>query len=61
MTLKYGILRDLNDCGIKGHLPIFIQNYLTNRKFKVRPSNTLYEEFEQEAEYPKEDTLYGVV
>jgi len=38
------------NCEVKGHLPIFIQNYLSNRKFKVRLSDTLSEEFEQEAE-----------
>ena len=36
MTWKHGILQDLKNCGVKGHLPIFIQNYLHNRKFKVR-------------------------
>ena len=49
MTWKYGILQYLENCGVKGHLPIFIQNYLNNRKFKIRLSNTFSEEFEQEA------------
>ena len=53
MTWKYGVLQDLKNCGIKGHLPLFIQNYLNNRKFKVRISNTFSEEFEQEAGVPQ--------
>ena len=50
---KHGILQDLKNCGVKGHLPIFIQNYLHNRKFKVRLSNTFSEEFEQESGVPQ--------
>ena len=57
MTWKYGIWRNHKDCGIKGHLPIFIQNYLTNRKFKVTLSSTLSEEFEQEAGVPQGEML----
>jgi len=40
MTWKYGILQDLQNCGAKGHLLIFIQNYLSNCRFKVRLSTT---------------------
>jgi len=53
----FGILRDLKNCGVKGHSLIFIQNYLSNRKFKVRLSNTLYEEFEREAGVPQAGIL----
>jgi len=53
MTWKYGILQDLKNCGMKGHLPYFIQNYLSDRKFKVRLSNVFSEEFEQEAGVPQ--------
>jgi len=53
MTWKYGILQDLKNCGAKGHLPIFIQNYLSNRKFNVRLSATFSEEYDQEAGVPQ--------
>ena len=43
-TLK---IVELNDT------PIYIQNYLNSRKFKVQLSNTLSEEFEQEAGVPQ--------
>ena len=32
-TWKYCIMRDLNDFGLKGRLPDFIINYLSNRNF----------------------------
>ena len=34
-TWKYGIMRDLNDFGLKGRLPILIACFLSNRNFKV--------------------------
>ena len=34
-TWKYGILKDLQDVGLKGRLPQFISNFLDNRHFKV--------------------------
>ena len=40
-TWKYGIMRDLSDFGLKGRLPIFIDNFLSNRNFKVRVGTTL--------------------
>ena len=35
MTWKCGILQDLGDCGAKGHLPVFVQGCLSDRKFNV--------------------------
>ena len=35
-TWKYDIMRDLSDFGLKGRLPHFIENFLSNRNFKVR-------------------------
>jgi hypothetical protein len=35
-TWKYGILRDLNEAGLKGRLPQFISDFLANRQFRVR-------------------------
>ena len=37
---KYGIVRDLNDFGLKVRLPHFIDNFLSNRNFKVRVGTT---------------------
>ena len=61
MTWKYAILQDLRNCGAKGHLPIFIQNYLSNRKFNVRPSPTLSEEYAQEAAVLQGGILFTIL
>jgi len=53
MAWKYGILQDLKNCDAKGHLPIFIQNYLSNRKINVRLSATLSKECDQEPGVPQ--------
>ena len=34
-------MRDLNDFGLKGRLPHFIDNFLSKRNFKVRVGTTL--------------------
>ena len=40
-TWKYGIIKDLKNIGLKGRLPIFIQNFLNDWKFQVRIGATL--------------------
>ena len=35
-TWKCGIMKDLHEMGLKGRLPLFIDNFLKGRKFKVR-------------------------
>ena len=35
-TWKGGIIKDLHEMGLKGRLPLFIDNFLKRRKFKVR-------------------------
>ena len=35
-TWKYGIMKDLFDMELKGSLPIFIQNFLSDRTFQIR-------------------------
>ena len=35
-TWKYGIMNDLGDLGLKGRLPTFISEFLSDRNFKVR-------------------------
>ena len=35
------LMRDLSDFGFKGRLPIFIDNFLSNKNFKVRVGTTL--------------------
>ena len=42
-TWKYGIMNDLHEIGLKGRLPIFVKNFLSNRELKVRVCSTLSE------------------
>jgi ribonuclease HI len=56
-TWKYGILKDLKDIGLEGHLPRFIQNFLQDRTFRVQVGKTLSDLFEQEAGVPQGSIL----
>ena len=56
-TWKYGIMRDLNDFGLKGRLPHFIDNFLSNRNFKVRVGTTLSDLQGQEEGVPQGSIL----
>ncbi len=56
-TWKYGIMKDLQDLGLKGHLPDFISNFLKDRQFKVRVGTTLSDEHEQEMGVPQGSIL----
>lgn len=38
-TWRYNIIREIHNIGLRGELAIFIQNFLSNRKFKVRANN----------------------
>ena len=41
-TWKYGILRDLFEAGLRGRLPMFVSEFLSDRVFKVRVVNTCF-------------------
>ena len=56
-TWKYGIMRDLSDFGLKGKLPHFIDNFLSNRKFKVRVGTTFSDLQGQEEGVPQRSIL----
>ena len=47
-TWKYGILSDLHQMGLRGRLPIFIDNFLSDRCFRVRVGTSLSDSFDQE-------------
>ena len=56
-TWKYGIMNDLHEIGLKGRLPVFVQNFLSNREFKVRVGSTLSEAHNQEQGVPQGSIL----
>ena len=63
-TWKHGIMKDLHELGLKGRLPLFIQNFLSDRTFNVRIGNTLSDIFKQEQGVPQgsilSPTLFGI-
>ena len=54
---KYLILNELYNLGLRGNLPQIIQNYLENRKFKVKVGNSLSETFDQDMGVPQGGVL----
>ena len=56
-TWKYGIMRDLHKTGLKGRLPMFIADFLSNREFRVRLGGTLSDSFSQEMGVPQGSIL----
>ena len=57
-------MQDLFDIGLRGHLPIFISNFLKDRHFKVKVGSTLSDSFKQEVGVPQgsiiSPTLFSV-
>ena len=47
-TSKYAILKDLHDMDLRGRLPLFIQNLLSERKFRVGVGTSLSDFYDQE-------------
>ena len=56
-TWKHGILRDLHGTGLKGRLPLFIANFLSDRQFRVRLGSTLSDCHPQEMGVPQGSIL----
>ena len=56
-TWKYGIMKDVHDIGLKGRLPLFLQNYLTDREFKVKVGSVRSELHKQEQGVPQGSIL----
>ncbi|GBN62776.1 putative RNA-directed DNA polymerase from transposon X-element [Araneus ventricosus] len=56
-TWRYGILQDLFNCNLRGNLPIFIQNFLRLRQFRVEVGYQLSALFTQEEGVPQGSVL----
>ena len=64
-TWKYGILNDLHSMGLRGNLPIFIGNFLSDRTFQIHLGTILSDKiFHQEEGVPQgailSTTLFNV-
>ena len=63
-TWQHGIMKDLHAIGLRGHLPIFIKNFLASRHFRVRVKTTYSNLHLQKLGVPQDSilavTLFGV-
>ena len=50
-------MKNIHDIGSKGRLPLFIQNFLNDREFKVKVDSTLSELHKQEQGVPQGSIL----
>ena len=56
-TWKYGIVKVMKNLGLKGRMPIFIQNFLQGRLTRVRMGQVFSEEKQQEMDVPQGSVL----
>ena len=56
-TWKYGIMRDLYNMGLRGNLPLYVHQFLSNRKFWVKVNNHLSNSFLQKEGVPQRAIL----
>ena len=57
MVWGYGLLQDLLDIGLRGNLPIFIQNFLKNRTLQVKIANFISTKYNLENGLPQGSIL----
>ena len=60
-TRKHGILSDLYDLDFRGHLPTFIDGFLSHRLFQVRAGSILSDTYEQEIGVPQGSILSPIL
>jgi len=56
-TWRYGILREIHSFGMRGHLPIFIQNFLSLRTFRTKINDVYSQPHVQEQGVPQGSVL----
>ncbi|RUS68704.1 hypothetical protein EGW08_023534 [Elysia chlorotica] len=60
-TWKHGILTDLHELEFRGKLPIFIQNFLSDRHFRVRSGSQYSDSYRQENGVPQGSILSPIL
>ena len=61
MVWVHGLLQILKNIGLEGHLPIFIKNFLQNRKIRVRVGDTLSLEYSLDNGTPQGSILSSIL
>ena len=56
-TWMYNVVKDVKNLGLEGRMPVFIQNFLQDRKFRVRMGEVFSKEKEQEMGVPQGSLL----
>ena len=56
-TWEYGIVKDLKNLRLEGRMPIFIKNFLQDRRFRVKMGEVFSEEKQQEMGVPQGSVL----
>ena len=56
-TWKHGILKDIHKIGLKGNVPKFFSNFLSNRCFRVKVGSSFSDVYEQEQGVPQGSIL----
>lgn len=56
-TWRYGILQDLYRAGLRGRLPVIIQDFLSDRRFRVKINETISGKHTQETGVPQGSIL----
>ena len=57
-TCKWSSVKDFKNLGLEGGMPIFIQNFLQDRRFRVRMGEVLYEVKQQDMGLLQGSVLY---
>ena len=52
-TWKYGIMKNLHDMDLRGRLPLFIQNFLSEWKYRIRVGTSLSDFYDREMGVPQ--------
>ena len=60
-TWKYGILKDLHELGLRGNLPIFIENFIKHRSFQIKVGSELSDPMTQEEGVPQGSILSPIL
>ena len=60
-TWRYSILKSLHQNGFRGHLPIFIKNFISERTFQTRIENIYSDNFNLDCGVPQGSVLSGTL